>query len=206
MYKRQYLSSLPDELPDLPSWPPAERAELAGTNLGAAADAAAASLASEHAQWWPRLRAARPRLFARCDLEQLRWARSMYFSRRFPARLVAECEVRARVSRIAFLDREETFSVPLSLSKRGPSLNARALSRRARARSLSRSLSPRARQDPDEAGDAAVNAAVAAIPASAGVLLPLLDLLNHAPGARVTWAPGAWLSRSSSGSLSLIHI
>ena len=34
-----------------------------------------------------------------------------------------------------------------------------------------------------------MNAAVAAIPASAGVLLPLLDLLNHAPGARVTWAP-----------------
>ena len=70
-----YLSSLPDELPDLPSWPPAERAELAGTNLGAAADAAAASLASEHAQWWPRLRAGHPRLFARCDLAQLRWAR-----------------------------------------------------------------------------------------------------------------------------------
>ena len=61
----------------------------------------------------------------------------MYFSRRFPASLVAACE------------------------------------------------------EPDAAADAALG-----IPASAGVLVPFLDLLNHAPGARVTWTPATEATRA----------
>ena len=86
-----YLAALPwggAALPDCTSWPATDREALAGTNVGAAAAAAAAAFDAECARWLPRLRAAEPALFAQCDVEALRWARAMHTSRCFPAMLV----------------------------------------------------------------------------------------------------------------------
>ena len=84
-----YLASLPAAMPDCGSWPAALTMRLlAGTNLGAAAVAARARLTADVQLWLPKLRDAAPHLFARCTEEDVRWARSMYFSRRFPVALL----------------------------------------------------------------------------------------------------------------------
>ena len=71
-----YLAALPSSMPDCASWPPHARAGLAGTNAGAAAEAASQNLEAEYAAWVPRLQQAHPVLFrAHHSLDAVRWAR-----------------------------------------------------------------------------------------------------------------------------------
>jgi len=63
---------------------------LSGTNLGVAAEEARDELTADFARWIPQLRERTPGLFDTVTLDDLRWARSMYFSRRFPPRLLGE--------------------------------------------------------------------------------------------------------------------
>ncbi|KAJ1452436.1 hypothetical protein M885DRAFT_619936 [Pelagophyceae sp. CCMP2097] len=79
-----YLAALPSEASDATSWPEADLALLDGTNLGAAARAAAQRLRNDCDTFLPLLQKLDAHLFKHCDIDALKWARSMYFSRRFP--------------------------------------------------------------------------------------------------------------------------
>ena len=85
-----YLHSLPTALPDAASWCAADAALLDGTNLGVAAREARERLDADAARWLPLLKRANSTLFRSCTVETLRWARAMYFSRRFPTALLGE--------------------------------------------------------------------------------------------------------------------
>lgn len=90
-----YLASLPAEAPDVPSWSPKRRLRLQGTNLGHAAAHASHELHNQYHQWMPQLVSydkGNPELFGSMTLDDLVWARGMYFSRRFPAILLHEQE------------------------------------------------------------------------------------------------------------------
>ncbi len=78
-----YLAALPKEAPDVASWTAEELASLAGTDVGAAAADANEVLAAEHERIHALLGPA-----YEVPLEEMRWARGCYLSRRFPPRLL----------------------------------------------------------------------------------------------------------------------
>ena len=78
-----YLAALPKDAPDVASWTAEELASLAGTDVGAAAMAAKDALAAEHERIQELLDPA-----YRVGIEEMRWARGCYLSRRFPPRLL----------------------------------------------------------------------------------------------------------------------
>ena len=78
-----YLSALPKDAPDVASWTAEELASLAGTDVGAAAMAAKDALVTEHERIHALLGPA-----YEVPLEEMRWARGCYLSRRFPPRLL----------------------------------------------------------------------------------------------------------------------
>ena len=78
-----YLAALPRDAPDVASWTANELASLAGTDVGAAAMASNEALAAEHERVQALLDPA-----YRVGVEEMRWARGCYLSRRFPPRLL----------------------------------------------------------------------------------------------------------------------
>ena len=78
-----YLAALPRDAPDVASWTAEELASLAGTDVGAAAADANEVLAAEHERIHALLGPA-----YEVPLEEMRWARGCYLSRRFPPRLL----------------------------------------------------------------------------------------------------------------------
>ena len=78
-----YLAALPKDAPDVASWTAEELASLAGTDVGAAAADANEVLAAEHERIHALLGPA-----YEVPLEEMRWARGCYLSRRFPPRLL----------------------------------------------------------------------------------------------------------------------
>ena len=78
-----YLAALPRDAPDVASWTAEELASLAGTDVGAAAADANEVLAAEHKRVQALLDPA-----YRVGIEEMRWARGCYLSRRFPPRLL----------------------------------------------------------------------------------------------------------------------
>ena len=78
-----YLAALPKDAPDVASWTSKMLASLAGTDVGAAAADANEVLAAEHERIHALLGPA-----YEVPLEEMRWARGCYLSRRFPPRLL----------------------------------------------------------------------------------------------------------------------
>lgn len=78
-----YLAALPKDAPDVASWTSKMLASLAGTDVGAAAADANEVLAVEHERVQALLGPA-----YRVGIEEMRWARGCYLSRRFPPRLL----------------------------------------------------------------------------------------------------------------------
>ena len=78
-----YLAALPKDAPDVASWTSKMLASLAGTDVGAAAMAAKDALVTEHERIHALLGPA-----YEVPLEEMRWARGCYLSRRFPPRLL----------------------------------------------------------------------------------------------------------------------
>ena len=78
-----YLAALPRDAPDVASWTAEELASLAGTDVSAAAADANEVLAAEHERIHALLGPA-----YEVPLEEMRWARGCYLSRRFPPRLL----------------------------------------------------------------------------------------------------------------------
>jgi len=175
-FHHPYLSSLPSQAPNVMSWSQEERDVLQGTTLAAAADQAVHELVLQYHTWMPQLQQSHPTLFGTPTI-----ARSSSSSSEDPnaimkiatglVALLATAQANENAAHHGFGYQDLVWARGMYNSRRFPPVLLSSSTEKKSEEKV------HAGNDEDENDDEKV-----------GILLPVLDLLNHAPNQPITWS------------------